>query len=496
MRAVTLSLVLLFAQPGLCARTFGTLVLVEVEEPAGPSPLSAESDAEWRFVELVYAPLYTATAVGGFEPAIASTYGASADGKTLTVTLNDEAVFSTGRPVRARDVVYTYELARAGKWNHAWVDRLRMIDAVEESGEQVVIRLKSRLGQPESVLSVPLIPHGLHGKGADLRPLPLGVIGAGPFKLATETDNSRLVANETSVLAPRIAEVRILSVGTPELALQTVRLMGESVSFVAARLPRTSRELEFSDRTLVDPRLDVLALAFDPQSSLLADPLVRRAVDRVLSRSELFAPDESARAGSAPVGRRDAAYPRDATILERDPVEAQRLLWWEGGWQREPDQPYFVRKGKDGATEELEFTLVIDADDDASRRRARVLEARFAQAGMNLIVDARPRREYESRIRSREFPAALVTITLPGDGDLAGAFHSKGGDRVLKFEDADVDRALDAGDRKTAVQLLTERAPAIFLGTRPRLGLTGGSVQAPAVVGRGGLGRVHKWRVR
>ena len=496
MRAVILSLVLLFAQSGLCARTFGTMVLIEVEEPAGPSPLSAETDAEWRFVELVYAPLYTATATGGFEPAIANTYGTSADGKTLTVTLKDGVAFSTGRPVRARDVVYTYDLARAGKWNRAWVDKLRTIDAVEVSGEQVIIRLKSRPDKPELLLAVPLIPHGLHGKGEDLRPLPLGVIGAGPFKLATETDNSRLVANETSVLTPRIAEVRILSVGSPELALQTVRLMSESVSFVAARLPRTARELEFSDRTIQDSRLDVLALAFDPESSLLADPLVRRAVDRIVSRSELFAPHESARPGLAPVARRDPAYPRGLKFVGRDPVEAQRLLWWEGGWQREPDQPYFIRKGKDGATVDLEFTLVIDGDDGASRRRARILEARFAQAGINLIVDARPRREYESRVRSRKFPAALVTITLPGDGDLAGAFHSKGGDRVLKFEDADVDRALDAGDRKSAVRLLTEKAPAIFLGTRQRIGLTGGSVQVPAVVGRGGLARVHKWRVR
>ena len=46
-----------------------------------------------------------------FSPFIASSWQFSPDGRSLAVTLRDDIQWSDGRPVTARDVAFTYELA-------------------------------------------------------------------------------------------------------------------------------------------------------------------------------------------------------------------------------------------------------------------------------------------------------------------------------------------------------------------------------------------------
>lgn len=495
-------MILLLSLPAAAQSTFGTLVLVETEPvPAGPSPLSAESPADWRFVELVYAPLFTADNNGGHNALLADRLQVLDGGKKLQVSLNDNAKWSAGRDIRPADVVYTYTLAHEGKWNRAWSDLLAPLKSVSTSddGFGVVFELHRAVDHPERLLTVPLLPAGLHGpldEPKRQRPLPLGVIGAGPYRLATEQVNSRLIVNEHSVLKPRISEIRIVSAGSRRLAAEYVRLVGDAVTFDVAPEDAALLSRELGGRVLQATRKRIVALAFRAKSTILGDPDVLEAAKRLVNRAELSSRGERFKASAAPVEKRSSLYPAGLVVPGFDAIEAERILWWQGGWKREPHEKWFVRKDAKGATEELSMPLLIDGDDRESVRRAAILSRRFADSGIRLKVDPRPRLEFRSRVSSREFPAALVYLDVSDPGALHRLFHTKGGDNVMGFSNANVDQHLEAGDLKGAVKAIVAAERLLFLGLREDVGAAGKNVLVPRISGRGGMAHVHKWRIQ
>ncbi|MBT9555710.1 MAG: hypothetical protein IV100_06750 [Myxococcales bacterium] len=480
-------------------RTFGTLVLVESEPiPPGPSPLSAQSAAEWRFVELAYAPLYAPNGSGGYEGVLATAFRVDDGGKAIRATLREGVTWSDGRPITAVDVIYTYELARRGKWNGAFVDTLRSVQKIRRSGDnaEIVFDLSGPVPSPEVILSVPLVPNGLHGDVDDedrQRPLPLGVIGAGPFKLAAEGDFTKLVANPASPRPPKISEINIVSVGSKSLAIDVVRLHGDAVTLELPRADAVIAASEFGSRRIDATRTRLELIAFDPKASLFADPAVRAAFDLVIDRGELFAAGEGGRPSPAPVGRRSALYP--AGLQSQRNLEAARAALAAGGWAVAVGKTS-ARTNASGSTEELIVQLLVDSDDVDSLRRAAIVRARALEIGMRIDLDPRPRVEFRDRTSSGKFPAALLGLEGASDENLRAMFHTGGGYNVAGFSSPDVDAAFESGDLAAAVKAIAAKIPAIFLGTRVDTGVVGKNVTAPVVTGRGGFGRIDKWQVR
>ena len=138
----------------------------------------------------------------------------------------------------------------------------------------------------------------------------------------------------------------------------------------------------------------------------------------------------------------------------------------------------------------------MNADDESQMRRASLLQERLAEAGIELKLDARPHIEFLERIRSREFPAALVALDVDGHKPLRRLFHSKGGGNITKFSSASVDAAFAHGDRGAAVKAITRSAPMIFLGQFEEMGAAGRNVRVPFLSGRGGMARIDRWQIR
>ena len=482
-------------------RSFGTLTIVESEPiPAGPSPLSASKASDWRFVEVVYAPLFMKNNAGQYAPYLAESLAVEADGKRLVVTLKDGAKWSNGRPISAVDVVYTYELARIGKWNQAWIDLLRPLSKVEmaANGFDIVFELSTPAPVPAALLRVPLVRAGLHGP-LDLperqRPVPMGVIGAGPYQLSTPDNYQQLTINPNAIRKPRINEVRFVSIGDRRLAAEYVRLNGDAVTFDVAPPDLALLRAEFQRRQLRQTGQELIGLIYHPTASSLSDPSVRKAIHHLIRREELFAPTEGCQPSALPIHPDQSDRETPFPVPSFDIVEAERVLWW-ADWQREPHQPYFVRVTEAGTTEELSIPMLVDADDTYAVRRAAILRERLRAAGIRLVVDARPRRELESRIRSGEFPMALLSTRLPPTQGLRSLFHSQGGQNFLRFGHEDIDAALDAQDENAAVAAIAEHWPMIVLGFRTVHGITGRNLNAPLVQGRGGLGRVDRWWIQ
>ncbi len=479
-------------------RTFGTLVLVETEPvPGGASPLSARTPAEWRFVELIYAPLMAPDGAGGYENVLAAKVSLEDGGQAVRITLRDDARWSNEREITALDVAYTYELARTGKWNGVFQHTLANVSGVEKGsdGFGVTLRLRAPITSAGPVLAVPLIPHGLHGPLNDearQRPLPLATIGAGPFKLMNEGDSSRFVASATSVRPPKISEIRVLSVGSRAIAADVVRLMGDAVTFELARPDAAIAAAEFGVRRLDAPRTRVEVIAFDPKASPLGDPAIRAAFGAAIDRSELFASGAGGRAGAAPVSRRSAIYPKDLAPVRN--ADAARAGIASAGWTVVPGA--FAHRDVNGSKLQLELPLLFDGDDPEALRRVAVLAARLKEVGIELAPDPRPRLELLDRVRSRQFPAALVSLEGGTDDSMPGLLRTGGALNVLGWSSGEVDGAIDRGDLAAAVRAAVDAFPALFLGVRADVGAVGKNVTAPAVLGKGGFARIDRWQIR
>jgi len=482
-------------------KTFGTLVVVETEPtPAGPSPLSAESPAQWRFVELVYAPLFQQQPSGTFEPNLASKIEVEDGGKRVVVQLAKSAVWTTGRTVRPADVIYTYALARTGKWNRAYQDLLKPIKQIEthSNGFDVVFSYDRPVKEPRALLTVPLVSNGIHGPLDNpnaQRPRPFGVIGAGPFKLASPQEPTRLVANETAVKRPRLSEIQVITAGSRALAMAYVRVRTNAVTFEANPRDMSLMSSEFGTRTLKSNRRRLFAISFG-KKSLLGDPVVHQAFERAISRPALFGPGAAIRPTLAPVPRRSSLYPSNLTPSKRDAVEAEKIMWWSDQWIRDMDQPYFVRVDAKNNKEPASLEFILDSDDPESMRLVRVITQQLREAGIRVVSKPRPRFEFLNQLKSGAFSAALVNVPLPPSNNLRPLFHSRGGKNVFHVASNMIDKLLDSGQTRVAIQHLINLKRVVFLGTQQLSGAASSTVFPGTIGGHGGLSYIRKWQVR
>lgn len=496
MRLFVLVTAVLLTVPAMARQPFGTLTVVQAEPiPGGPSPLSALTESDWRFVELVYAPLYSKSK-NSFTPWLARGVSQDKSGRRLTVMLADNAQWSTGRDVTAKDVVYTYELARAGKWNRAYAVTLEPISEVRiaDNGIDIEFELKHQVETPEALLTVPLLPNGLHGPLNDpsrQRPLPLGVLGAGPFKLKTAQDTATLVFNSNCIRRPHISEVRFVSSGEPGLSIDMVRLNGDTVTFDTTPDSETIASREFAGGHLQLTVPKVVMVAVGSAKSGWTNPTLAQAVRKVVHRKELFSTQANERPSTVPLPPGDSGDFEPTNIPAPDVAGARKLLEAEG-WTQTFGTKVYTRKGKSGETERLELPLLVDADDNTILRRAFILRQRFLRAGIDLRIDARPRLELLSRLASREFSAALVSL----QGDLLSLFHSKGAWNFSGFSDDATDTALRSKQWAAATKRIIAHAPSLVLGIVPRSGKRGRNVMAPRLTGLGGFSEFYKWRIR
>ena len=165
----------------------GTLIEGEIGSPRFINPLLAINDADRDLSALAYAGLMGLSGDGELVPVLAEQYELSADGKTYTFTLREEARFSDGSPVTADDVIFTVQKAQ----NPA----LKSPAYADWAGVRVVAvdprTIRFTLSKPYTpflgLTTLGILPSRLWSKVSD-EEFPFSVlqtnpVGAGPFRV-------------------------------------------------------------------------------------------------------------------------------------------------------------------------------------------------------------------------------------------------------------------------------------------------------------------------
>src|SRR4051794_22453613 len=132
------------------------------------------------------------------EPALATKWTTSSDGKTWTFTVRTGVKFSDGVPLTARDVAYTFNRVLHGKVEQAsWISYLNGVTKITAPNATTVVMTLKQPSATLPLLPIPIVPEHVwtHVSESDIKGYtaePTGgkpVVGEGPFRLVQGTAN-------------------------------------------------------------------------------------------------------------------------------------------------------------------------------------------------------------------------------------------------------------------------------------------------------------------
>ncbi|MBN1485674.1 MAG: peptide ABC transporter substrate-binding protein [Chloroflexia bacterium] len=283
-------------------------------------------------------------------PDLAADWSVSADGRVYTFTLRPEARFNSGRPVRAEDVIYSFERAcdPALGPNLPCGTYLNDIVGVTDklAGQADSIAGLRAVGQDTVVITIDapksyflskltyntayLVDRDNVASGRDWTEQPNGT---GPFYLAEWQHDRRMVLarNEQYYLdPPQLAQVVILlgaEASNPLLLYEQGQIgFTEVGTSVVARLEYEGSPL--AQELRVSPELSLSYVGFNSSMPPFDDPKVRQALTMAVDREKIARVTFEGRLqqaeGILPPGM--PGYDPDVSGLPYDPEQARQLL--------------------------------------------------------------------------------------------------------------------------------------------------------------------------
>lgn len=451
------------------------------EEPDDVNPLTAHGNAARRFViEFTHEGLLdTDPDTGELRAALATAWELAPDHLSCTFTLRDGVQFADGAPMTMADVLFGWELARAGQLQLGFVQdayaRVAAAEVLDERhlkltfkaphyavlravGERWIVvqrqffvdrvaALAQRLGEPAPAVD--------SARFAALLAQIQGVCGpgTGPYQLPAAGDESPTWRRRQDLtLVPNarcwrraafpgtwnLAGVRLLfrepSAAFPALMQREVDWLGTwSVDAIVDKYPALLTDYE---KLVYDyDTLGVMTFVWNCRRQPLTDVRVRCALTMLVDQGALLARfGDAVTAATAFAKPRSPGYPRDILPFEHS-VSGARQLLREAGFVPEDGKPLRLQilSTPDGGPMDLARDLFEHAAKDAG------IELTVQALDFPSYVAAKKREEWDGLLANRSF--------RPWD-DPFDFVHSQGADNDGHFANAEVDRLAELAQRE------------------------------------------------
>lgn len=526
-RALPVLALLLFA--GCETPVADNTVSVGVRGDVGPLlPVLATSSLSEEINEQLYLGLNTARWHEGAIDyridalSLAEGWEFGADSTTLTYTIRPEAVWSDGQPIRAADVVFTYELVRRPEIASPRREFWETIDSVLALDDRRV-RFHFSRPYPGMLLHTGLgiIPaHVFEGHATDQATLanhpsvvrPGGqLVVSGPFRVAEMRPGDRLVLvpNERAfTVSPRLERVVFRSL--PEETTRLVELKNGTIDLIYPAPLESAAELQADQRfyieTVARRFYDYLAFNGDTYPQF-ADPEVRRALSYAIDRVGIleglgYQAYAEAAGGPYPPIFRDLAGPSPSY----DPYlpDSARAILEARGWT-DRDGDGIRERGND----RLSFTLLTQAGQSRRLSAAQIIQAQLRQVGVEMAVQ---QLEFNALLdvmfEERGFQAVLLGWQVGLEPDyLMGLFWPKDHPfNITGYTSAALDSliplALSASNRREAAvrwraiaEVIARDRPYAFLWFFDELAAANRRLQGVRIDTYGVFQNLHEWRL-
>lgn len=468
----------------------GTLTYGRYADSLFLDPVLNDANLDIWILTNLYDTLLQPSADGrSVKPGLATRYGVSPDGKTLTLTLRPGIKFANGSPITAGDVKWSLDRARNPD-NGAWSGSLASINSITAQGNTVTLNLK----QPD-----PTLPAALATFNAAIMPQKLFAaapgkndaekakafaekpVGSGPFVLSEWKRGSYMVLKrnpyywqkgEDGKPLPYLDAVRFEIIpddNTRILKLQAGELQGAEfipLSRVAELKANPRINMQLFPSTKVNsilmnnrPKLK------DGSANPLSDVRVRQALNYATNKDALIQvvtygtgkPMRSFMASTTPLFAPQKGY-------AYDPARAKQLLQAAGF----------------GNGFEVTVLATSGSADDLALLTA--LQQMWAQVGVRLKIEQLDAATKTARYRANDFqmrtaawtndindPSQITSYYAIYDNveSVHTGFKNAEVEKLFKQSQTETSRVKRAGDYNRIQQIYMEAAPIVFLYETP-----------------------------
>jgi peptide/nickel transport system substrate-binding protein len=471
----------------------------EVGLPRTINPVLAVSDVDRDMSNLVYSGL-TKYKGSSFVPDLARSWTVSADGLTYDFILRDDAQFQDGVKLTADDVAFTIQKIqdaaikspRQGDWANVTVKEI--------SSSEIQFILKQSYSGFIANTTLGIIPKHIWDNVSDeqfiFSQYNIEPVGSGPYKAAGIARDSGGIPTSYNLttwkgyygLSPYVRTISFYFFPREDKALGA--LVDGSIDSLPSIDPATAFKLASnkaeSYTILNSPLPRVFGVFFNQtQSTVLADPVVRAALDQATDRGEIISSVLSGYGVPAygPIPPRllaDLGLSLDTSddSPTADIAGAQALLE-KNGWKKNPDGIYEKKPAKaKTASTTLSFDIyTADAPDLVAT--AKLLKDQWTKLGAQVDIQVFEATDlYQNVIRTRKYDALLFGQQIGKDRDLYAFWHSSQrnapGLNVSLYANSKADAVLSdirntasttimMSDYTKLDQIITNDMPAIFL---------------------------------
>jgi peptide/nickel transport system substrate-binding protein len=382
-------------------------------EPTTLNAVLQSSGPEAQVLQYVQRNLFDFDASLRLVPGLAEGMEASPDGLEYTITLRPDAVWEDGRPVTAKDAVFTIRKIADPKVPapvfKPLFEELRGIEALDAR------RFRVRFARPYAFrpmsFVLPLLPaHRFEGqsfvKAKDNR----APLSDGPYRVvAWKAQESVALERNPRYAGPRghfdRIEFRIVPDNTTAYRMLLEGSLDEDVVDSGIK-QRAASDASFAAccRLVEFYNLDYNYVALNDRSPFFSDARVRRAMTMMLDRASIVRGlyRGSARVISGPWAPDSPAYDAGVAPLPFDPAMAARLLD-EAGWVRPEGGGVRAKDGRN-----FEFDLLVSAGSEVGRQIDEMLASELAKAGVTARVRAMEWAAFVEKVDSGDFEAASL----------------------------------------------------------------------------------------
>ncbi len=370
------------------------------------NPYKTNSPTNLKISTLLYDSLFVMNENYSCEKLLAS--DCINDGKQLTVTLIEDAVFSNGATLSAYDIVYSFGLARKSEF---FKGRLSNFSAAAIDSNRVIFTLKQPDIYAESCLTFPIVQNNTGGAA-----LP---VGSGRYILINHQGKYILTQNTTStrhenLKTAQIGLVPINSENTQVYLIQTGELSyfyddmqgGKVTNVNANTVPLTTNNLIY--------------LGYNNQTEALKSSQVINALFHTINKSTISDTvfDNICTPTSIPFN--PAWHILEGITVpsyEHNIIKAGELLDSAG---------YSFSGTAEQHRENLSLRLIVNKESTAKLKIAKLIAADLKSVGISVTTQALEFSAFEQALKSGEYDLYVGEVKISPNMDLS-CFFTKGG---------------------------------------------------------------------
>ena len=327
---------------------------------------------------------------GNLEPALATSWTVSNDGKTISFQLREGVTFSDGTPFDAEAAKWNLE-RWMGKDDFSWIGVSDAMESIVATGSHSLdINLEREV--PVALLELTIVRpvRFLSPKAVDADGNQTAPIGTGPWVITENTNAGTTLVPNASYWGEKPAIEKIeLKVVPDELSRSNGLRAGDldviGGEWVAALSPRRARALDQAEGTsaATAPGTASMLMTFSPKSEVLGDTAVREAVSLSVDRDAIVQiiyegyADPTANVFPASIPQGGKQIP----ITPRN-VDAAREKLAAAGWEASGDG-----WSKDGKTLSIDL-MVSDEAIPGSRRLGELVQGQLTETGFDVSISS------------------------------------------------------------------------------------------------------------